>query len=208
MNNSKFYYTYVTTNNLNGYQYIGSHTADKLNNDYLGSGTALLQAIKQDGKDNFSKKILAIYNTREDAYIAESQLLNDKWFSDSTYNIRKTSVGIIEHTQEAKLKQSILKSGERNPMFGKPSPNVGKPKSPIFKNIVSQKLKGTSINDRQVQHKKSGVIFSTIKEAAQAYGIKYPNLKQQLLRNSINCEFEYLTTRNNKTDTSSQDVQQ
>lgn len=191
MSTKKFYYTYITRNNLNGFEYIGSHSSTHLNNDYLGSGTALLEAIKQDGKENFSKKIIAIYDTREDAYIGESNLLNDKWISGATYNILKTTVGFISHSTESKQKQSESKSGEKNPMFGIESPNKGKAKSAFTKNILSQKLTGKSINDRQVVHKETGAIYSTIKEASEAHGIKYCNLKQQLLRSSISCQFNY-----------------
>lgn len=48
---------YKTTNLINGKWYIGKHT--KGNPDYLGSGVALLRAIKKYGKENFSREILA-----------------------------------------------------------------------------------------------------------------------------------------------------
>jgi hypothetical protein len=47
---------YITTNLINGKQYIGLHS--KNNKSYLGAGTLLLKAIKKYGKENFSKEIL------------------------------------------------------------------------------------------------------------------------------------------------------
>ncbi len=47
---------YMTTNLINGKKYIGRDSWNKYN--YLGSGKALVKAIKKYGKENFKKEIL------------------------------------------------------------------------------------------------------------------------------------------------------
>jgi len=53
-----FSFVYVTTNIINGKQYIGSHATNNLNDDYIGSGRVFLKAIQKYGKQNFQRKIL------------------------------------------------------------------------------------------------------------------------------------------------------
>jgi group I intron endonuclease len=47
---------YITTNLINGKQYIGKDTKNNFN--YLGSGVFLKQSIKKYGRENFKKEIL------------------------------------------------------------------------------------------------------------------------------------------------------
>ena len=59
------YIIYKTTNSLNNNIYIGQHATEDINDNYLGSGVALLSDIKKYGKYNFKKEILYIFDTRE-----------------------------------------------------------------------------------------------------------------------------------------------
>lgn len=59
----KQHYIYLTTNLVNGKQYIGQHYGE-LNDSYFGSGVIILKALKEFGKQNFTKEILEI--TTED----------------------------------------------------------------------------------------------------------------------------------------------
>jgi len=61
------HYVYITTNVVNGRQYIGDHSSNNLNDNYLGSGVAFRKAIKKYGKENFTKQILELFNTKEEA---------------------------------------------------------------------------------------------------------------------------------------------
>ena len=51
-------YNYITTNKVNGKQYVGAHTEKKDNDRYLGTGQLIKKAIKKYGRDNFEKTIL------------------------------------------------------------------------------------------------------------------------------------------------------
>ena len=81
-------FIYITTNLINGKQYIGQHKGDG-NDDYLGSGDRLVMAIKKYGKQNFKREILEFANSVEELneleryYIALANAVKD----DNYYNI-------------------------------------------------------------------------------------------------------------------------
>jgi hypothetical protein len=54
----KYNYVYITTNLINGKQYVGEHSTDNIEDRYLGSGFQLRMAIKKYGRKNFNKLIL------------------------------------------------------------------------------------------------------------------------------------------------------
>lgn len=57
-------YIYKTTNILNGKIYIGQ-TTKSLDVNYLGSGKAIIKAIKKYGKSNFKREVLEECNSKE-----------------------------------------------------------------------------------------------------------------------------------------------
>jgi len=84
-----FYFLYQTTNLLNGKIYVGVHKTNNLDDDYLGTGTLIKQAIKKYGKQNFKRVILEMFDTADSMYLRESQVVT-KAFTDreDVYNIR------------------------------------------------------------------------------------------------------------------------
>lgn len=84
------FYIYLTTNLINGKQYIGQHKGS-INDNYLGSGTLILKAIQKYGKENFSKDILQICKTREEADWWEKFYINyfNAVESDNFYNLQE-----------------------------------------------------------------------------------------------------------------------
>lgn len=82
------HFIYLTTNLVTNEKYIGKHYGD-LNDNYLGSGTILLRAIKKYGKENFEREILYISQDAEENNIKEKEFIkvfnavNDRTF----YNI-------------------------------------------------------------------------------------------------------------------------
>lgn len=84
-----YYYLYKTTNLLNGMSYIGAHRSKQKDDEYYGSGKYLRRAIAKYGKENFEKEILDYYDTEEEMYLAEREIVNENFFrSKHTYNMK------------------------------------------------------------------------------------------------------------------------
>lgn len=83
------HYIYKTTNTLTNKIYIGYHHSDDIENDkYLGSGDAIMRAVRQYGKDNFIREILFEFDNQDDAYTKERELVNENFVKNrDTYNI-------------------------------------------------------------------------------------------------------------------------
>lgn len=143
------YLIYKTTNSLNNKIYIGSHRTDNIEDDYLGSGTLLMKAIKKYGKENFIKEILHVFDNADEMVKMERELVNEEFISQrNTYNMEIGGSGGKIWTKELRAKMSASKkgstpwnkgkkigplseehkqkmsemfSGENNPMYGKPA---------------------------------------------------------------------------------------
>lgn len=83
---------YKTINIVSGKYYIGVHKTDNPNDGYMGSGRAIVAAIKKDGRASFVKKILFVFDNKEDAFTKEIELTAD-FHLRSTYNMRRGGVG-------------------------------------------------------------------------------------------------------------------
>lgn len=84
-----YYTVYKIINLINGKVYIGVHITSNLNDEYMGSGKYLKNAINKYGKDNFKKEILFQYNNIEDMFLKEKELVNEEWVNrKDTYNLK------------------------------------------------------------------------------------------------------------------------
>lgn len=66
---------YKTINRINNRYYVGVHRTKDINDRYLGSGILLKVAIKKYGKENFTKEILAIFDSYEEAFNKEREIV-------------------------------------------------------------------------------------------------------------------------------------
>ena len=73
----KYNFTYKTTNLINKRYYLGMHSTNNLNDDYIGSGTRLWYEIRKYGKENFKIEILNYYISREELINAEKALITE-----------------------------------------------------------------------------------------------------------------------------------
>jgi len=85
---------YKITNELNQKIYIGVHSTDDINDNYMGSGISISKAIKKYGIENFTKEILFDFDTQEIAYNKERELVNKEFvLREDTYNINIGGLG-------------------------------------------------------------------------------------------------------------------
>jgi len=70
------HYVYITTNLVNGNQYVGDHSTNDLDDGYLGSGRPYFKnAIKKYGKENFKKEILEFSHSKKEAFDAQEKYI-------------------------------------------------------------------------------------------------------------------------------------
>ncbi len=93
---------YRTRNLVNGRFYIGVHKTDNPDDNYLGSGKILEQAIAKYGRKNFSKDVLEVFLEPEPAFRLEERLVALEIDLPGCYNIRKGGEGGFDY---------ILKNG-------------------------------------------------------------------------------------------------
>ncbi len=108
---------YITTNLVNGKQYVGDHSSDNLKDGYLGSGTAIKRAIKKFGKKNFNREILESFDTKEEAFKAqEKYILKFQTLSPIGYNISPKGGMRNNGSHSEKTIQQISKTQKNMPM--------------------------------------------------------------------------------------------
>lgn len=76
------YIVYKTVRLETGEYYIGVHGTEDLNDQYLGSGTRLKNAISKYGRDAFHREILHICSCCEEAYQLERGLVTEETLAD------------------------------------------------------------------------------------------------------------------------------
>lgn len=101
----KNHYIYEVVNNLNGMKYIGKRSCDcpiEEDFEYLGSGAEIKKAILEFGSENFTKKILEVF---DDEYILE--------VAETMYIYRMNASNDVKYynVQKGKTRKSIAQNG-------------------------------------------------------------------------------------------------
>jgi hypothetical protein len=168
-----FYTIYETTNLLNGKKYIGKHVTKDLNDGYLGSGLLLLKSINKHGKQNFTKKILYIFDNEEEMNAKEVELVNEHVIlSPDYYNIALGGQGgvivlkeghpLYESTKN-KLKSAQQKRKNESSLITKENHRkktvgmYGKKQSDHQKKIVSELMRGVKKSKETVEKHKEAM---------------------------------------------------
>jgi hypothetical protein len=163
------YVIYVTTNLVNYKKYIGSHVCEDINDGYLGSGTYFKQSLKECGKENFKREILAVTDCPEIMKSLEEYYIDyyGAYMSELFYNKSRKGVGYpygrkkpkwhCENLRKAHLGKSKGHKGRVSPMKGKTQSIESKEKARlnnIGKNnkiIVQFDLNGNFIKEWESQ---------------------------------------------------------
>src|ERR1035441_3781374 len=78
----KWHYIYKTTNLVNSKFYIGMHSTDNLEDEYIGSGKYLWNSIRKHGRENFKIEFLEFFENRENLKAREKVLVNENLLKD------------------------------------------------------------------------------------------------------------------------------
>ena len=91
---TKYHYFYKITNLINNHFYYGVHNTNNLDDGYMGSGTRLWKAYNKYGIENFNKEILKYFDTKEEAFEYEAEVVNEILINDNNcYNLVKGGKG-------------------------------------------------------------------------------------------------------------------
>jgi len=150
----QFHFVYITTNLINGKQYVGDHSTNDLEKDkYLGSGTYFVRALNEYKKENFKKEILEFLSTKKEAFDAqEKYIIQYNTLTPNGYNIsprgghnvkdcfsEETLIKLSKvwkgrkHTEESKLKnKESLKNWYKTHIPWNKGIDLSKEKNPMY----------------------------------------------------------------------------
>lgn len=101
-----FHILYKTTNTVNGKNYVGVHSTSNLDDGYLGSGKQIRAAIKKYGSQVFSREILEYFDSREKAFVRESEIVTEE-FINKCDNYNMGIGGLGGNTKTESIKKQI-----------------------------------------------------------------------------------------------------
>lgn len=153
--NQEVFTIYKTTNTVNGKFYIGVHKTANPNDSYLGSGQLLNRAIKKHGLSFFKKEIIHVFETAEEAYDKERELVCQELIDcDQCYNLKIGGLG--------GLRKGIVRSPETREKMR--ASKLGKPRSEETK----EKLRNKVISEETRQKLRNRVISLEQREKISA----------------------------------------
>lgn len=184
--NKKFHIVYKITR-FDGMYYIGVHSTNKLNDRYMGSGSYITKSVKKYGRDQHYFEILTLCESREQAFIIESNLVNTETLKDPLCmncieggNFHANRV--YGYTEELKKQKSdFFKKINRTPdwcaKIGNAHRGKIQPRDAVEKQ--REKMKGYKWTDEQIASRVAGQLSSQkFKERYKPViidGIRYEN---------------------------------
>ena len=213
------YYVYQTTNLVNNKVYVGVHKTNDPNDDYLGSGPIVNAALEKYGRHNFNKTILHKFDTRDEAYQAEREIVNEDFIARrDTYNVKLGGIGGFDyinsnglgykgpHTEEAKSKmRDIANERWKDKAYKKkwlktvvPGDRTGSVLSEETKEKIRQANLGkTYTKEVNLKKGRSGSANAASKPVS-VDGITYPSIKAAMKATGMSREKLRKIVRNKK----------
>lgn len=106
----KYHFVYKTVCQITNHYYLGVHSTNNINDDYLGSGIKFLNYVKKYGKQNFTRQIIKTCSSRDEAFEYEKQLLTDTILhDDKCLNLIEGGRG-SEHNYDETFRDRISKT--------------------------------------------------------------------------------------------------
>lgn len=152
-----YHYIYQITNKINGHIYIGvrqSKIPPDYDINYLGSGKVIKSAILKYGIENFEKNIISLYDNRDQAMMAEAEIVNSDFVRRTdTYNLKPGGKGGSLKGWIGKPLSEERKQYMSDLFKGKPSSNKGKRRTEATKRKMSESKQGKPMPPRSEKHK-------------------------------------------------------
>lgn len=111
-----FYIIYKITNLINEKIYIGAHKTSDLEDNYMGSGKIIRNAINKYGVENFKKEILYLLESEEEMYAKEKEIVDTSFLTrEDVYNLKEGGHGGFDFINSNNIKnyqkvsESLLK---------------------------------------------------------------------------------------------------
>jgi hypothetical protein len=116
----KYHIIYKTTCIITGRYYIGMHSTDDLEDQYLGSGVRLTRSVKKHGRENHTREIVELCESREAASDREKEIITPELRADpQCLNCGAGGLGAVDRpatSEETRQKLSQhFKTVERTP---------------------------------------------------------------------------------------------
>jgi hypothetical protein len=146
---SKNHYVYLTTNLINGKQYIGDHSIAINERYYIGSGLAFKSATKKYKEENFFKEILEWYSTKKEAFDAQEKYIKKyNTLVPNGYNISPTGGNRVRgcHSEETKQKIKQANTGKKRTKETKLKLSLNR-KNKTYNEIYGE-IKGNEIREQ------------------------------------------------------------
>jgi group I intron endonuclease len=225
-------YIYKITNKINGKHYIGkTHNAELRFAQHVGSSSrtsryAIHNAIRKYGEESFVFEVIfVVFDYDLDGAEWEIHFIDVYESYMYGYNLTTGGEGVrgYKHTEESRRKNSLAKSGEKHPFFGKPRTEATKAKisevkkgwglgrklSSETKERMSAAQKGKKMPDGSGERTRiflgtkleiDGLVYESIPHASEHLGICIDRIKRMIADGSaLVIEWGKLAGPNSKT---------
>ncbi len=189
MKQFQYHIIYKTTNIINNKFYIGMHSTNNINDNYIGSGIKLRKSVKKYGKENHRTEILHYCKSREELCLKEKEIVNEDLIMDTMcLNLSPGGSGGATHnwSPESRKKMSDKLKNRNNTWGHKVSlANKGKrqPQDIIDKAAQSRKgdrngsWLGVDLNALKDLRENKNL---TIKQISEAMNISISTVKRKI----------------------------